>query len=50
MTNCDQLAEFKNQNVGELIDYNVYTVEQYGQCELKLQALQTWVNSIVNRD
>jgi hypothetical protein len=31
--------------MGDLLQYNIYVIQAYGQCELKLQALEKWINS-----
>ncbi len=46
MTPCNKLPNFTGKTSQDLIEYNVNVIQQYGLCNLKLQALQQWVNTI----
>ncbi len=46
MDSCIKLPNFTGKTSKDLIEYNTLVIQEYGLCNLKLQALQQWVKTI----
>lgn len=44
MQACDALPLLQSPSMGALAEHDVAVIEAYGRCQIKLQALQAWVN------